>query len=116
MMYSLLFSRMSVRSSLTKKVIFFCPGGLDFKIRDLTDEEWEFIASLLDRKDPDGKLPVYQVQFPSDLRFYLQILFNSAFTIRDRGDEVIMAQFVFLCLSRAVNLKHCIRNGSSNKY
>lgn len=107
---------MSVRSSLTKKVIFFCPGVLDFLIRDLTDEDRAFIASRLDNKDPDGKLPVYQVQFPSDLRFYLQILFNSAFTIRDRGDDVIMAQFVFLCLSRAVNLKHCIRNGSSNKY
>ena len=59
MMYSLLFSRMSACSSLTKKVIFFCPGGLDFLIRDLTDEEWAFIASLLDDKDPDGKLPVY---------------------------------------------------------
>ena len=60
MMYSLLFSRMSACSSLTKTVIFFfCPGGLDTLIRDLTDEHQAFIASRLDDKDPDGKLPVY---------------------------------------------------------
>ena len=61
MMYSLLFSRMSACLSLTKKVIFFCPGGLllDTLIRDLTHEDREFIASRLDDKDPDGKLPVY---------------------------------------------------------
>ena len=52
MMYSLLFSRMSACSSLTKKVIFFCPGDLDTLIRDL-------LASRLDDEDPDGKLPVY---------------------------------------------------------
>lgn len=59
MMYSLLFSRMSACSSLTKKVIFFCPGDLDTLIRDLIDEPWASIASRLDDKDPDGKLPVY---------------------------------------------------------
>ena len=57
-MYSLLFSRMSACSSLTKKVIFFCPGGLDTLIKELTDKDLAFIASRLDDKDPDGKLPV----------------------------------------------------------
>lgn len=60
MLYSLLFERMSACSSLTKKVIFFfCPGGLDTLIRDLTHEDREFIVSQLDSKDPDCKLPVY---------------------------------------------------------
>ena len=68
-----------------------------------------FSCSLLDNRDPDGKLPVHEVQFPSDLRFYLQILFNSEFIIRDRGNDVIMAQFVFLCLSRAINLSKTLR-------
>ena len=50
---------MSACSSLTKKVFFFCPGGLDTLIRYLTDEDVAFIANRLDNKDPDGKLPVY---------------------------------------------------------
>lgn len=60
-LYSLLFERMSACSSLTKKVFFFffCPGGLDTLIRDLTHEDREFIVSQLDNKDPDGKLSVY---------------------------------------------------------
>ena len=59
MIYSLLFSRMSACSSLTKKVIFFfCPGGLDTLIKELSDKDLAFIASRLDDKDPDGKLPV----------------------------------------------------------
>ena len=69
---------MSACSSLTKKVIFFCVGGLDTLIRDLTDEDLAFFANRLDNKDPDGKLPV---QFPSDLGFYLQILFISIITL-----------------------------------
>lgn len=61
MLYSLVFERMSACSSLTKKVffVFFCPGGLRTKIRDLTHEDREFIVSQLDNKDPDGKLSVY---------------------------------------------------------
>lgn len=59
MLYSLLFERMSACSSLTKKVFFFCPGGLDTLIRDLTHEDREFIVSQLESKDPDGKLSVH---------------------------------------------------------
>ena len=59
MMYSLLFSRMSACSSQTKKVIFFYPGGLNTLIRVVTPDFREVIASRLDDRDPDGKLPVY---------------------------------------------------------